>query len=292
MATKKTVLITGTSTGIGAACVKRQAEAGWKVYAGVRKAEDGERLASDISGDVVPLILDVTDRDHIASVVRQISDETGSLHGLVNNAGIAVGGPVELLSEEQWRWQMEVNFFGLVNMTREAMPLVDRANGRFVHIGSIAGRIGGAGMGPYIASKHAVAGFNWALRAELTRGTKMNTSVVEPGEIKTAIWDKGVETVREVERLIEATGTQDRYQFMIDGTRGFVEEGATRGIDADAVAKAVEHALTARRPKARYLVGPDAKVAGHVFSRLPDRAREWLLTANAKRIEKAGRKLA
>lgn len=287
----KTVLITGTSTGIGAACVKRQAEAGWKVYAGVRKPEDGERLVNEFSGDIVPVQLDVTELDDITRVVARIDDEVGSLDGVVNNAGIAVGGPVEILSEEQWRWQMEVNFFGLVNVTREAMPLVDRADGRFVHIGSIAGRIGGAGMGPYVSSKHAVEGLNWALRSELVRGTGMNSSVVEPGEIKTAIWDKAVDTVAEMEDTLDATGTRDRYQFMLDGTRGFVEEGATRGIDADAVAKAVEHALTARRPKARYLVGPDAKAAGHVFARMPDRMREWLLNANAKRMEKAGRKL-
>ena len=287
----KTVLITGTSTGIGAACVKRQAEAGWKVYAGVRKPEDGERLVNEYAGDIVPVQLDVTELEDITRVVARIDDEVGSLDGLVNNAGIAVGGPVEVLSEEQWRWQMEVNFFGLVNMTREALPLVDRTNGRFVHIGSIAGRVGGAGMAPYVASKHAVAGFNWAFRAELTRGTKMNSSVVEPGEIKTAIWDKAVDTVREMEDTLESTGTRERYEFMIHGTKGFVEEGATRGIDADAVAKAVEHALTARRPKARYLVGPDAKAAGYVFTHLPDRAREWILGANAKRMEKAGRKL-
>ena len=288
----KTVLITGTSTGIGAACVKRQAEAGWKVYAGVRKPEDGERLVDAIEGDVVPVQLDVTELENITRVVAQIGDEVGSLNGLVNNAGIAVGGPVEVLSEEQWRWQMEVNFFGLVNMTREAMPLVDRADGRFVHIGSIAGRIGGGGMAPYVSSKHAVEGFNWSFRSELMRGTKMNSSVIEPGEIKTAIWDKAEDTVRETEDALDATGTRERYQFLVDGTRGFVEEGGTRGIDADAVAKAVEHALTARRPKARYLVGPDAKAAGHVFTRMPDRMREWLLAANGKRMEKAGRKLA
>lgn len=288
----KTVLITGTSTGIGAACVRRQAEAGWKVYAGVRKPEDGERLVDAIQGDVVPVQLDVTELEDITRVVARIGDEVGSLNGLVNNAGIAVGGPVEVLSEEQWRWQMEVNFFGLVNMTREAMPLVDRADGRFVHIGSIAGRIGGGGMAPYVSSKHAVEGFNWSFRSELMRGTKMNSSVVEPGEIKTAIWEKAGDSVREMEDTLDATGTRDRYQFLVDGTRGFVDEGGTRGIDADAVAKAVEHALTARRPKARYLVGPDAKAAGHVFARMPDRMREWLLGANAKRMEKAGRKLA
>lgn len=290
MATKH-VLITGTSTGIGAACVDRQARAGWHVYAGVRKHEDGERLAASVDGDITPVILDVTRPEDVNRVLDRIDGEVGALHGLVNNAGVAVGGPVEIVSDEQWQWQFDVNFFSLVRLTREAMPLVDRGDGRFVHIGSIAGRIAGAGMAPYSASKHAIEGFNWALRAELGRTTRMRSSVVEPGEVRTEIWEKATESVREVEEQLDATGTRQRYQFLVDGTRGFVSEGAARGIDPDHVAKAVEHALTSRRPKARYLVGPDAKAAGHVFSRMPDRAREWLLTANAKRMERAGRKL-
>lgn len=286
----KTVLITGTSTGIGAACVARQAGAGWRVYAGVRKVEDGERLVDQTEGDVVPLLIDVTNDDDITAALKQIDTEVGQLHGLVNNAGIAVGGPVELLSDEEWRWQMDVNFFSVVHLTREAMPLVDKANGRFVHIGSIAGRVAGAGLGPYSASKHALEGFNWAFRAELARNTRMTSSLIEPGEIKTPIWDKGQETIKEVADRVRVAGREPRYGFMLDAQRGFVAHGASNGIEPDAVAKAVEHALTARRPKARYLVGTDAKAVG-VITRLPDRAREAFQAMDAKRIEKAGRKL-
>lgn len=288
---KKTVLITGTSTGIGAACVARQAAAGWKVYAGVRRTEDGERLTAAVDGDVIPVILDVTDRSHVDSVLARIGDEVGSLDGLVNNAGIAVGGPIELLDDDEWRWQLDVNFFSLVTLTREAMPLVDKANGRFVHVGSVAGRVSGAGLAPYAASKHAVEAFNWSLRAELARNTKMTSSVIEPGEIKTDIWDKGRTMLEDIEKRLDSAGRTERYGFMLDGQRAFVEEGESKGIDADHVAKAVEHALTARRPKARYLVGPDAKAIG-VFSRLPDRLTEAVMRANAKRLERAGRKLA
>ena len=287
--TTKSVLITGTSTGIGAACVARQAKAGWKVYAGVRKHEDGERLVAAIDGDVTPVILDVTKREDIARVVQTIDAETGSLNGLVNNAGIPVAGPVELTTEEQWRWPFEVNFFGVVNLTREAMPLVDRANGRFVHIGSLAGRVSGVAQSPYSATKHGLEAFNWSLRAELTRHTGMNSSLVEPGAIKTAILDKMPEVTQGLEDAIDASGTRDRYQFVVDGFRGFASQGEAKGIDADNVAKVVEHALTASRPKARYLVGSEAKIAGHVVTRLPDRAREWIEHATAKRWEKAGR---
>ena len=285
----RTVLITGTSTGIGAACVIRLAKDGWKVYAGVRKTEDGERLVAANPGDITPVILDVTNREHIDQVLAQIGTEVGSLNGLVNNAGIAVAGPVEVLTDEEWRWQMEVNFFSLVTLTREAMPLVDKADGRFVHIGSIAGRIAAAGLGPYAASKHAVSAFNWALRGELSRNTKMRSSVVEPGEIKTAIWEKAEDTFARSEAQL--TGPlRNRYDFILDGQRAFVEHGKTKGVDADRVAKAVEHALTSSRPKARYLVGPDAKVVG-IMTKLPDGLREKLVDVNDRMLEKKGRKL-
>ncbi|MEZ5375165.1 MAG: SDR family NAD(P)-dependent oxidoreductase [Acidimicrobiales bacterium] len=284
----KTVLITGTSSGIGAACVARQAEAGWRVYTGVRNDADGERL-SHPGGEVIPVILDVTKQEDIDRVLSRIDAEVGQLDGLVNNAGVGVGGAVELLTDDEWRWQFDVNFFSLVTLTREAFPLVSKADGRFVHIGSVAGRIAMPGLGPYAASKHAVSAFNWALRAELARNTKMTSSVIEPGEIKTSIWDKAEATIAEFEARLASTNTQDRYGFLLDSQRGFVEEGKSKGIDPDRVASAVEHALTASRPKARYLVGPDAKGAG-VIARLPDRAREALITLDGKRLERAGRR--
>lgn len=284
----RTVLITGTSTGIGAACVSRLATDGWKVYAGVRKPEDGERLVAAAKGDITPVILDVTNRVHIDQVLAQIRTEVGSLNGLVNNAGLGVGGPIEIVTDDEWRWQFDVNFFSLVTLTREAMPLVDRADGRFVHIGSVAGRIAAPGLGPYAASKHAVSAFNWALRGELA-GTKMRSSVVEPGEIKTAIWAKADDALRDIDaRLVGPL--RDRYGSMLDVQRAFIEEGKTKGVEADRVAKAVEHALTAKRPKARYLVGPDAQFVG-VLSRFPDRLRERVLDVNFRRLEKNGRKL-
>jgi NAD(P)-dependent dehydrogenase (short-subunit alcohol dehydrogenase family) len=284
----RTVLITGTSTGIGAACVARLAKDGWKVYAGVRKTDDGDRLMAATPGDITPVILDVTNRKHIDRVIDQITKEVGSLNGLVNNAGIGVGGPIEILTDEEWRLQMDVNFFSLVTITREVMPLVDKADGRFVHIGSVAGRVVAPGLGPYSASKHAVSAFNWALRAELA-GTKMRSSVVEPGEIKTAIWEKGEDILASGEaRLTGSLG--DRYGFILDVQRAFLQHGKTKGIDAAHVAKAVEHALTSARPKARYLVGPDAKLVG-MLTRLPDGLREKLTAANLHMLERKGRKL-
>jgi NAD(P)-dependent dehydrogenase (short-subunit alcohol dehydrogenase family) len=287
---QKTVLITGTSTGIGAACAARQATAGWKVYAGVRRVEDGEHLVETLDGDIVPVLIDVTRPEDIDRVLSQIRTEVGSLDGLVNNAGVAAGGAIELITDEEWRRHFDINFFSLVTLTREAMPLVDAADGRFVHIGSIAGRIASAGLAPYCASKHAVGAFSQALRGELRRNTKMNSSVIEPGEIKTAIWGKAETTIADVDAALREGDRLERYQFLLDGQRAFAAEGAARGVEPDKVAKAVEHALTARHPKARYLVGPDAKAVA-VLGRLPDRLREPFLALNDKRLERVGRKL-
>lgn len=286
----RSVLITGTSTGIGAACVARLAESGWRVYAGVRHHEDGDRLVSDHTGDIRPVHLDVTDRSSIDAAVSHIDEDAGRLEGVVNNAGVSVGGPFELLDESEWRAQFEVNVFGVIAVTKATMPLVDRAGGRFVHIGSIAGRVGSPGIGPYCASKHAVEGLNWALRAELERIGPMSSSVVEPGEIKTEIWSKGREQLLEGEHRLAQSGLSARYDWLIDIFHGFLAEAEERAIDADRVAVVVEHALTARRPKARYLVGTDAKVQA-VIDKLPDRPREMLLGKVLARYQRRGRPL-
>ncbi len=288
---QRTVLITGTSTGIGATTAERLANAGWKVYAGVRKSDDGERLVQTIDGDIVPVILDVTKAEDIANVVKQIDAEVGSLDGLVNNAGIPVASPVELTTDEAWRWPFEVNFFGAVNLTREAMPLVDRVDGRFAHVGSIACRVSGVAQSPYSATKHALVAFNWSLRAELQRNTGMNSSLIEPGGTKTAIVDKATGIIDDLNELIDSADRRRRYQFVVDGFKGFVHEGFANAVEPDHCAKAIEHALTAKRPKARYLVGPDAKFAGHLVTRMPDRIRERMDLALAKKFEKAGRAL-
>jgi NAD(P)-dependent dehydrogenase (short-subunit alcohol dehydrogenase family) len=289
-----TVLITGTSTGIGEACVARLASADWTVYAGVRRAEDGDRLKAQHGGDVRPLMLDVTDTEQMAKVVDAIAAERGprGLDALVNNAGVGTGGPVEYVSLDDWRFVFDVNVFGVVALTNLAMPMLRAARGRVVHIGSIGGRMASPGLGPYSASKHAIEALAETQRHELKRsGSGVRVALIEPGEVKTAIWDKGDATLDEVTRALDTEGRK-RYQWLLDQSRGFVDEGRTRGVEADSVAAAVEHALTARRPKARYLVGPDAKIFGHVLTRMPDRVRDTLVGLGGRRWERRGRKLA
>jgi len=286
-------LVTGTSTGIGEACATRLAALGWTVYAGVRRAEDGDRLKANAPGDVRPVIFDVSDRDDMRRVIDEITADVGTrgLQGLVNNAGVGVGGPIEYVTEEDWRWVFDVNLFAVVALTKAATPLLRAGQGRVVHIGSIGGRLASPGLGPYSASKHAVEALAESQRHEFKLSkTPITVSLVEPGEVKTAIWDKADTSADDVERALDDVGKQ-RYGWLLDSSRGFIAEGREKGVPAAKVADAVEHALMAKRPKARYLVGPDAKLIGHVVSRLPDRVRDAFVDFGSKRWEARGRKL-
>ena len=290
----RNALITGTSTGIGEACVARLAAQGWTVYAGVRRAEDADRVKAQHSGDVRPVIIDVIKRDDINRVIEEITSEVGDrgLQALVNNAGVGVGGPTEYVSEEDWRWVFEVNLFGVVALTKAAIPLLRAGHGHIVHIGSIAGRVSSPGLAPYAASKHALEALAEAERHEFVRsGTPIKVSLVEPGEILTAIWDKADAVTEEIDRQLDDAGHR-RYGWLIDQSRGFVAEGREKGIPASKVAEVVEQALNATKPKARYLVGQDAKLAGHVITRLPDRVRDAFTRFGSASWEKRGRKLS
>lgn len=283
----KTVVITGTSTGIGRACVEKMAGAGWTVYAGVRKDADADAIKQSVAGDVRPVIVDVTEPDQVQALVQVVSQDNGNrLDALVNNAGITEGGPIESVSDEAWRWNFEVNVFGLVRVTRELLPLLRLAQGRVVNISSVGGRASGPLMAPYTAGKHAVEAISESLRFEVER-LGMKVSCVEPGEVATAIWDKASGQLERLNEEIPPELTK-LYEHHVNMIHGFVAEGAKRGVPPSRVADAVHHALTSRRPKHRYLVGPDAKVTG-VVTRMPDGIRHWALNQNIARWAKAGK---
>ncbi len=281
------VLVTGTSTGIGAACVRRLAADGWTVFAGVRRPEDGDRLRSAVAGDVRPLTLDVCDAAQVDAAVAEVAAATGGrLDGLVNNAGIALGGPVEVLPDEDWRRVFDVNLFGLLAVTRAAFPLVAASGGRFVLVGSIAGRTSAPGMAAYSASKHALEAVAESMRHELSR-TPMRVALVEPGEVQSAIWDKAEAEVDRLDAML-AGAPRGRYGWLLPVTRAFVAEGRRIGVPADAVAVRVAHALTAARPRARYLVGPATRSTALVCA-LPDAVRDRAVGFQVRRWERAGR---
>jgi NAD(P)-dependent dehydrogenase (short-subunit alcohol dehydrogenase family) len=271
----KSILVTGASTGIGEACALRLAGSGHRVFAGVRKESDATRLREKGTAHLVPVFLDVTDHDQIDALAEQIAKEAGALDGVVNNAGVARGGPIEYLPDDVWRDQFEVNVLGQVAVTRAMLPLVREGNGRIVFIGSIGGKVATMMMGPYNASKFAIEAIGESLRQEL-HPWGIGVSVVEPGAIKTEIWDKGRETADRLERELPAEAAS-RYARHIAAIRKGIDMQDRQGIGPGKVADAVEHALFAARPKTRYLVGVDARVQSLLVRLLPDRSREWII---------------
>ena len=271
----KTVLVTGASTGIGEACALHLDRLGHRVYAGVRRDHDADRLRSQGSTRLEPVMLDVTDQAQIDAIAKLLAGESGGLHGLVNNAGIARGGPLEYLPIDEWREQLEVNVIGQVAVTKAMLPLLREGHGRVVFIGSIGGKAATSLMGPYSASKFAIEAIGESLRQEL-RPWRIDVSVVEPGAIRTAIWDKGRETADRLERELPEEGRQ-RYRAHIDAIRKGIDMQDRQGVGPEKVAKVVEHALFASRPRTRYVVGVDARLQSAMVRLLPDRAREAIL---------------
>jgi len=274
--TEGTVLVTGASTGIGEACALRFDRHRWVVFAGVRREEDGRRLEEQSSGRLRAVNLDVTDLASIDAAVKQIAESAGAagLTVVVNNAGVGVGGPVEYLALEEWRRQFDVNVIGQVAVTKAVLPLLRKAGsrGRIVFMGSIGGRVASPFLAPYAASKHAIEAIAEALRHELA-DTGIRTVVVEPGAVRTPIWDKAQATADELEAGLSAEGRQ-RYGPAIAGMRKGIDLQVRTGVEPDAVARIVEKAVVSSRPAARYTVGRDAKVVAAVERLFPDPARD------------------
>jgi NAD(P)-dependent dehydrogenase (short-subunit alcohol dehydrogenase family) len=271
----KSVLVTGASTGIGEACALRLDRLGHRVYAGVRSEEQGHGLRQRGSDRIVPVLLDVTDQEQIDAAAKQIAEGGGSLDGVVNNAGIARGGPLEYLPLEIWREQLDVNVLGQVAVTKAMLPFIRAAGGRIVFMGSVSGKAATMLMGPYSASKFAIEAIGESLRGEL-HPWGIGVSVVEPGAIKTPIWEKGRQEADRVERVLPEEG-RTRYARHISAIRKGIDMQDRQGASPDKVAAAVEHALFSPHPKTRYPVGTDARVQGLLVRWLPDRTREALM---------------
>ena len=264
------VLVTGASTGIGHATAKRMLAYGWEVFAAARKDEDLERLRGE---GMTPLKLDVTDPGSIAAAKDEL-DERG-LRGLVNNAGIAVSGPIEFIPLDELRQQLEVNLVGQVAVTQAFLPNIREAKGRIVNVSSIGGRMALPLVGPYAASKFGLEAVSDSLRREL-RPWGIHVSLIEPGAVVTPIWERGRAVADRVEA---AMGDRARtyYGKLAQTIRAETEKIPERGVDPDEVAKAIEHALTAPRPKVRYVVGRDAKMRLRIKALVGDRRFDGLI---------------
>jgi len=272
------VVITGASTGIGAACARFLADHGFQVFAGVRDRQAGEVLVNGRTLRLIPIHLDVTEDTSIRNAAERVTHHLGDagLAGLINNAGIAIGSPLEVIPIDQLRRQFEVNVFGQIAVTQAFLPLLRKGHGRIVNMGSIAGRATIPLMGPYSASKHALEALTDALRLELQQWG-IQVSVIEPGAIATPIWEKSVKAAKDLEAAADSSAAIG-YTELIMRIKETVTKAAERAIPPDAVVRAVVHALTASRPRTRYLVGTDAKIRAWMVKWLPDRLNDRLLT--------------
>jgi NAD(P)-dependent dehydrogenase (short-subunit alcohol dehydrogenase family) len=269
-----TVVVTGASTGIGEATALHLRELGFDVLAGVRKDEDAERLRGQ---GLRPLKLDVADSDSIATARAEGEQACGGrLAGLVNNAGVAISAPLEFIPIDRLRQQLEVNLIGQVAVTQALLPFLRAAGGRVVNVSSIGGRVALPLLGPYAASKFGLEAVSDSLRREL-RHLGVEVVVVEPGGVKTPIWRKGNAAADEMLEQVPPEA-EELYGDLVQAVRAeSVKIEQERGIPPRAVAEVIGTALTARKPKTRYLVGRDAKLRAAIAKRLPDRAMDALI---------------
>jgi NAD(P)-dependent dehydrogenase (short-subunit alcohol dehydrogenase family) len=261
----QTVLVTGAGRGIGRAIAVRLARSGWRVYAGVRTDVAAKELAQE-SELIRPVELDVTVGDHVTALDRVLPER---LDALVNNAGVAVPGPIETLTRTDMRRQFEVNVFGPLALTRAVLPRLRRARGRVVFISSINGRVSFPFTGMYNASKYAIEAVADCLRVEL-RPFGVQVALVEPGVIDTDPWHEMDEVIDDLEDGLEPEH-RELYAPQFAGERQLVAKIRTNAKPAELVAIAVERQLTRRRVRPRTLVGADARIMLGMKALLPDR---------------------
>jgi len=270
------VVVTGTSTGIGAATAVHLADKGFHVFAGVRRRADGDAVQALAPERVTPLIIDVTDAATISEAAATVSEVVGDhgLAGLVNNAGIGVPAPLEFQPMADFRRQLEVNLFGPVAMIQAFMPHIRRGVGRIVNVGSIGGMLVLPLNGAYSASKFGMRAISDALRLEL-RQWNIHVSLIEVAPVETAIFGK---TFAAFDALEETLGSEGfaLYAQQIPAIRSAVEKAAADADPPLVIAEAIHDALTSDKPKTRYLAGHGGKQTA-IAAALPDRARDLAL---------------
>lgn len=271
----RTVVVSGASSGIGEACAIEMARRGWRVFAGVRRDADGAALRT--KADLTPILLDVTDAQSIAAAAKTVADAAGAegLDGLVNNAGIGIGAPLEFLPIDDLRRQLEVNVVGLVAVTQAFLPLIRKARGRIVHMGSIGGSLAVPFAGAYSASKFALEAITDAMRMELAPWN-IGVSLIKPAAVATPIWEKGRQDFDAMLKRMPAQ-IHDLYGDAIQRALQLAGEEDRSGIAPAKVAECVAHALTAAHPKTRYVVGKQAGTRVAIGRLAPDRLRDRIV---------------
>ena len=273
----KIVVITGVSTGIGYSSAKILCGSGYRVFGSVRKQEDAEKVTSEFGANFTPLIFDVTDSKGIqenAEIVKSKLLPGEALAGLVNNAGVAMGGPINLIDTDVFRQQFEVNFFGLIEVTKTFLPMLGAVKnsmqqGKIINISSISGRRAHPFVAPYTASKFAVEAFSDALRREMLL-YGVDVILIEPGPIKTAIWDK-------VPDLDDNDFTGTDYEHSLRKFYKMFIEMGKKGFDADIIGNRVKEILQDPSPKTRHVITPNRFINFTLPGILPDRMFDKLV---------------
>ncbi|MFC1603783.1 SDR family NAD(P)-dependent oxidoreductase [Planctomycetota bacterium] len=282
MLSNKAVVITGTSTGIGKACALYLDKLGFKVYAGVRKQADGDMLKSEASERLKSLILDVTSAESINNASDTIGKETkGNVFGLINNAGIGRGGPLEVMPVPEIQKVMSVNVVGLMAVTQAFIPMLRKGRGRIINIGSTSSILAVPGASVYSASKFAVRAITDSLRVEL-KSFGVSVILVAPGAVESEIWDKGKAYKAELSKTVK-TEIAQLYAPLIKFGEKLNEE--MKKIPASVVANKVADALIVRKPKPYYIIGKDANGAAKA-AKLPKGLLDWIILKRIERLAK------
>ena len=269
-------VVTGASTGIGAATARELARRGFHVLAGVRRERDADAIRGP---GIEPLIIDITNADHIEALAARVyGDPQGTpVRALVNNAAIQANVPIEAFTIGEWRNMFEVNLFGQVAVTQALLPALIRSSGRVVNISSVGGKVAMATYGPYAGTKFALEAVSDSLRRELaTSGVQV--VVVEPGAVRTEMLGRAIATA---DRLVSAMTPEQsrRYGPLVHAVNAQAVSSTKSGQPAEAAAKVIAKAVAARKPRTRYTVGRDAALITRMVRLLPDRTLDRVLAA-------------
>lgn len=275
---QKLIVVTGASTGMGAAAARELARQGFHVLAGVRRARDADSIRST---GIEPVILDITKPEQVDALAVRVADDPRTLHALVNNAGIQVNAAVEALPLAEWRRVFEVNLFGHIAVTQALLPALLRSKGRVINISSVGGTAAMATYGAYAGTKFALEAVSDSLRREVAP-LGVQVVVIQPGGVRTEMAARGVQAANDL--AVRMTPEQDeRYGSLVQANNELMATGTASGLTADAAARVIAKAVTTRKPRTRYTAGRDAALITRLVRILPDRTLDRILAANLRR---------
>ncbi|MDG0811156.1 SDR family NAD(P)-dependent oxidoreductase [Cohnella rhizosphaerae] len=268
------VVVTGTSSGIGRATAERLAADGFHVLAGVRRQEDADKIRRH---NIEPVIVDITNLDTLKALAERVKqDPLGrSLRAVVNNAGIAVNAPLEMVPLDEFRRQIEVSVIGQVAVIQALTPALLNSGGRVVNIGSLGGKISMPGFGIYSAAKYAMEAVNDSLRREMS-SFGLKVIMITPGGVSTGLSEQGIKTAERLAKLM-TPDQHRRHDRLFAAVKAQAETWATDGIRPEKVAAVVSRAIHASKPRTRYTAGRDSALLTRLVRILPDKLLDRML---------------